>query len=145
MDLRPVRLGMLAPNGGCGPLWKQRVRSVGRPCPPAAATSRRRPRPPRYIHGRCSGKWSNCGQSDAGSIPRNGAAELPSTCAWSASSVATGSLHLLVESRRHRCPARHSNPMPITVPNYNLKTDRHPFGTLIDIPRNPHKNKMEFR
>jgi hypothetical protein len=28
---------------------------------------------------------------------------------------------------------RHSNPMPITVPNYNRKTDRHQFGTLIGI------------
>jgi hypothetical protein len=26
---------------------------------------------------------------------------------------------------------RHSNPTPITVPNYNRKTDRLPFGTLI--------------
>jgi len=23
--------------------------------------------------------------------------------------------------------------MPITIPNYNRKTDRHQFGTLIDI------------
>jgi hypothetical protein len=28
---------------------------------------------------------------------------------------------------------RHSNLMPITVPNYNRKTDRHQFGTLIGI------------
>jgi hypothetical protein len=28
---------------------------------------------------------------------------------------------------------RRSNPMPITVPNYNRKTDRLPFGTLIGI------------
>jgi len=28
---------------------------------------------------------------------------------------------------------RHSNPMPLTVPNYNRKTDRLQFGTLIDI------------
>src|ERR1017187_2795305 len=28
---------------------------------------------------------------------------------------------------------RYSNPMPITVPNYNCKTDRHQFGTLIGI------------
>jgi hypothetical protein len=28
---------------------------------------------------------------------------------------------------------RHSNPMPITVPNYNPNTDRLQFGTLIDI------------
>jgi hypothetical protein len=28
--------------------------------------------------------------------------------------------------------------MPIIVPNYNRKTDRLPFGTLIAIPRNPH-------
>ena len=33
---------------------------------------------------------------------------------------------------------RRSNPMPITVPNYNRKTDRLQFGTLIAIPRNPH-------
>jgi hypothetical protein len=26
-----------------------------------------------------------------------------------------------------------SNPMPITVPNYTCKTDRHQFGTLIGI------------
>jgi hypothetical protein len=29
-----------------------------------------------------------------------------------------------------RCP---SNPMPITVPNYNGKTDRHHFGIVIKI------------
>ncbi|HTC77399.1 MAG TPA: hypothetical protein VK657_02230 [Terriglobales bacterium] len=28
---------------------------------------------------------------------------------------------------------RHSNLMPITVPNYSRKTDRHQFGTLIGI------------
>jgi hypothetical protein len=28
---------------------------------------------------------------------------------------------------------RHSNPMPITVPNYNHKTDRLQFGMLIGI------------
>jgi hypothetical protein len=28
---------------------------------------------------------------------------------------------------------RPSNPMPITVPNYNRNTDRHQFGTLIGI------------
>jgi hypothetical protein len=28
---------------------------------------------------------------------------------------------------------RYSNPMPITIPNYNRKTDRHQFGTLIGI------------
>jgi len=28
---------------------------------------------------------------------------------------------------------RRSNPMPISVPNYNRKTDRHQFGTLIGI------------
>ena len=35
----------------------------------------------------------------------------------------------------HGCPcaAGRSNPMPITVPNYNRKTDRHKFGTLIGI------------
>jgi DNA gyrase/topoisomerase IV subunit B len=27
--------------------------------------------------------------------------------------------------------------MPITVPNHNRKTDRHQFGMLIAIPRNP--------
>jgi hypothetical protein len=27
--------------------------------------------------------------------------------------------------------------MPITIPNYSRKTDRHQFGTLIGIPRNP--------
>jgi hypothetical protein len=38
-----------------------------------------------------------------------------------------------VESSRHGCPAPPSNPMPITVPNYNRKTDRLQFGTLIGI------------
>jgi hypothetical protein len=33
----------------------------------------------------------------------------------------------------NRCPARRSNLMPITVPNYNRKTDRLQFGTLIGI------------
>jgi hypothetical protein len=38
-----------------------------------------------------------------------------------------------VESSRHRCLRRCSNLMPITVPNYNRKTDRLQFGTLIGI------------
>jgi hypothetical protein len=38
-----------------------------------------------------------------------------------------------VESNRHGCLRRRSNPMPITVPNYNRKTDRLQFGTLIGI------------
>jgi hypothetical protein len=28
---------------------------------------------------------------------------------------------------------RRSNPMPISIPNYNRKTDRHQFGMLIGI------------
>jgi hypothetical protein len=28
---------------------------------------------------------------------------------------------------------RRSNPMPISIPNYNRKTDRHQFGILIGI------------
>jgi hypothetical protein len=44
-----------------------------------------------------------------------------------------GNPHFKAESRRHGCPARRSNPMPITIPNYNRKTDRLQFGTLIDI------------
>jgi hypothetical protein len=39
-----------------------------------------------------------------------------------------------VESNRHGYLRRRSNPMPITVPNYNRKTDRFQFGTLIGIP-----------
>jgi hypothetical protein len=42
-----------------------------------------------------------------------------STYQWSP--VATAALR--------RC----SNPMPIAVPNYNRKTDRHHFGMVIDI------------
>jgi hypothetical protein len=38
-----------------------------------------------------------------------------------------------VKTNRHDCPRRHSNLMPITVPNYNRKTDRHHFGIVIDI------------
>jgi hypothetical protein len=34
---------------------------------------------------------------------------------------------------RHGCPALRSNHMPITIPNYNRKTDRHHFGMLIGI------------
>ena len=54
---------------------------------------------------------------------------------WSASSVATpGVLHLSVEAlARHGCPALRSNLMPITIPNYSCKTDRHQFGMLIGI------------
>jgi hypothetical protein len=33
----------------------------------------------------------------------------------------------------HGCPALRSNLMPITIPNYSRKTDRHHFGTVIDI------------
>ena len=33
--------------------------------------------------------------------------------------------------------------MPINVPNYNRKTDRHQFGTLIGIPRNPHDGEFQ--
>jgi hypothetical protein len=38
-----------------------------------------------------------------------------------------------VESSRHGCPTRRSDPMPITVPNYNRNTDRLQFGMLIGI------------
>jgi hypothetical protein len=34
---------------------------------------------------------------------------------------------------RHGCPALRSNPMPITIPNYSRKTDRHQLGMLIGI------------
>jgi hypothetical protein len=38
-----------------------------------------------------------------------------------------------MESSRHGCSARRSDPMPITVPNYNRKTDRLQFGMPIGI------------
>jgi hypothetical protein len=34
--------------------------------------------------------------------------------------------------------------MPINVPNYNRKTDRHQFGTLIGIPRNPQSSALNL-
>jgi hypothetical protein len=34
---------------------------------------------------------------------------------------------------RHGCPALRSNLMPIAIPNYSRKTDRHEFGMLIGI------------
>jgi hypothetical protein len=40
---------------------------------------------------------------------------------------------LPVESSRHGYLRRRSNLMPITVPNYNRKTDRLQFGILIGI------------
>src|ERR1039457_962938 len=42
-----------------------------------------------------------------------------------------------VESFSRHALRRCSNPMAITVPNHNRKTDRHQFGMLIAIPRNP--------
>jgi len=45
-----------------------------------------------------------------------------------------GFLHLPVEyPSRHGCLRRHSNLMPISIPNYNRKTDRLQFGMLIGI------------
>jgi hypothetical protein len=41
--------------------------------------------------------------------------------------------HFKGRPSRHGGPARHSNLMSITVPNYNPKTDRLQFGTLIAI------------
>jgi hypothetical protein len=38
-----------------------------------------------------------------------------------------------VESSTTAALRRHSNLMPITAPNYNRKTDRLQFGTLIGI------------
>jgi hypothetical protein len=35
--------------------------------------------------------------------------------------------------------------MPMTVPNYNRKTDRPHLGTLIGIPRNPHITNRKGR
>src|SRR5947209_7059759 len=55
--------------------------SAGHSNSPATATSRRPLARRTRIHGRCSGKWNNCGRSDAGSVRANGAAELLSTCA----------------------------------------------------------------
>jgi len=40
---------------------------------------------------------------------------------------------LPVDSSRHAALRPRSNPMPISVPNYNRKTDRLQFGLLIGI------------
>jgi hypothetical protein len=45
--------------------------------------------------------------------------------------VATGFLQFPLESVATANLRRCSNPMSITVPNYNCKTDRFQFGTLI--------------
>jgi hypothetical protein len=47
--------------------------------------------------------------------------------------VATGFLQFPLESVATANLRRCSNPMPITVPNYNCKTDRFQFGMLIDM------------
>jgi hypothetical protein len=61
--------------------------------------------------------------------PHNGAGHIT----WSASSVATAILHLPVESFATTALRRRSNPMPISIPNYNRKTDRLRLGILIAI------------
>jgi len=77
----------------------------------------------------------NCGDLMLAHSPGNAAAALLSTCAWSASSVATGFLQFPL-SQPPLQPAPPFNPMPITIPNYNCKTDRfssecdrHDFGS----------------
>jgi hypothetical protein len=47
--------------------------------------------------------------------------------------VATGSLHFQWSPIATAALRRYSNLMPITIPNYNRKTDRLDFGTLIGI------------
>jgi hypothetical protein len=47
--------------------------------------------------------------------------------------MATGILHLPVESLATTALRRRSNPMPISIPNYNRKTDRLRLGILIAI------------
>src|ERR1700722_15496133 len=125
---------MLAPNGGRGPLWKQ--------CPLnllVIPVLRRRPLHPGRLRSRqvlMDGTLRNgtttgdlvLAQSE-GMEPQNflqlahGQPLLwqlgVSTFQWSP--VATAALR------------RRSNLMPITVPNYNRKTDRLTFGTLIAI------------
>jgi hypothetical protein len=44
-----------------------------------------------------------------------------------------GEIHFKLSPRRHGCPARCSDPMAITVPNYGRKTDRLQFGMPIGI------------
>lgn len=53
--------------------------------------------------------------------------------------------YLPVESRCHGRPAFHSNLMTITIRNYSRRTDRHQFGTLIGIARNPQQPQVEIR
>jgi hypothetical protein len=140
VDLRPVRLRMFAPNGrngsswnrACSIFWSPQFSGVGHLTPAVCART--------STGGRCSEKGSNRERSDASSIRGNGAAELPSTCAWSVSSVATGVSTYQWSPSATAALRRRSNPMPITVPNHNQNpsasvrnTDRHHFGMVIDI------------
>src|ERR1039457_1821508 len=134
MDLRPFRLRMFPPNRRSGPLRKQRSLDLL-----VIPVLRRRPIHASRLRGRqvlVDGALRDgatagdlvLAQSE-GMEPQNflqlahGQPLLwqlgVSTYQWSP--VATAALR------------RHSHPMPISVPNYNRKTDRHQFGTLIGI------------
>src|SRR5947208_4634477 len=65
------------------------ARSAGHPKSRATAISLRPLGPRTRTHGRYSVKLNNCGRSGVGSARGNRVVELLSTCAWSASFVAT--------------------------------------------------------
>src|SRR3989442_14624539 len=65
------------------------ARSAGHPRSRATAISLRPLEPRTRTHGRYSVKLNNCGRSGVGSARGNRVVELLSTCAWSASFVAT--------------------------------------------------------
>src|SRR6266404_3702403 len=82
------------------------ARSAGHPKSRATAISLRPLGPRTRTHGRYSVKLNNCGRSGVGSARGNRDVELLSTCAWSASFVATrGSPLTSGPLRRHGCPA----------------------------------------
>jgi len=51
--------------------------------------------------------------------------------------VATGFLQFLLEPFATANLRRRSDLMPISIPNYKRKTDRFPFGMLIDMTSEP--------
>src|SRR3954453_20627012 len=134
MDLRPIRLRMFAPNSGIRSLRKYRllnllVAPILRQRPLYAGSLRCR----HILMDGALGNGTNAGDLMLAQSERLEPQNFLQLAHGQPLLWQLGVSTYPVESNRHGCLRRRSNPMPITVPNEHRKTNRLQFGTLIDI------------
>src|SRR5262245_62027033 len=134
MDLRPIRLRMLAPNRGIRPLRKDRLLDlllppIIRQRPLYASSLRCR----HILMDGALGNGTTAGDLMLAQSERLKPQNFLQLAHGQPLLWQLGVSTYPVESNRHGYLRRRSNPMPITIPNYNRKTDRLQFGTLIGI------------